>query len=373
MENNLLSSSLSAKEIAQTGNYKSRTWHIDQYLRKGDLCVISIPVGVDLNWAIINAGLGFTRSGTIFGDMYCSDPVDTMLVDGKTKPKELKALVAALYQEPYEAECKIISLPAIQNQQENLSSIDTYSFANSVLQNEIMGLFSSEKQDSESGDEPNPKGKYQVIIHNNIATLFHFGINSTSDIQKQVLTWIDKLHESEVTQVWIVPEGKPYQIIPPHLVDLKICLKLMHDCETQTALVQLDSCRYGTSKYTPYYLELITDDDGESQVRKVIAPNQTLNEAIYYSSQGKTQDNIKDILNLSQSTVCRLLRKAKNKGLIVRDYKSSTGNAGSNGNITQANGNGTGNAGHIYKLTDFGKDVLNKAGYTLLLPPVRQW
>ncbi|MEE4259667.1 MAG: hypothetical protein V2I62_07910 [Bacteroidales bacterium] len=367
MENSLLSSSLSASEIAQTGNYKFRPWHIDQYLRKGDVCVISIPVAVDLNWVIIDTGLGFTRPGQILGDMHCSDPIDIILVDGKTKPKELNAQVTALYQESYEAECKIISLPEIQNSQKNQPSIDTYSFDNSVVQNEIMGLFPSEKQDGETGDEPHLKGKYQAIIHNNIATLFHLGINSISDIQEQVLPWINKLHDSEVTQFWIIPEGKSDQIIPPHLVDLRIRLKPMHDCETQTALVQLDSCRYGTSKYTPYYLELITGDDGKSQVRRVIAPNHTLNEAIYFSSQGKTQENIKDILNVSQSTVCRLLRKAKNKGLIVRDYKSSIDNTGLDSKTTQANGNGTGNAGHVYKLTDFGKDVLIKAGYSLLL------
>lgn len=368
MENSLLSSALSAGEIAQTGNYKSRPWHIDQYLRKGDVGVISIPAGVDLNWIIINAGLGFTRSGPILGDMCCPDPVDIILVDGKTKPKELNAQVTALYQESYEAECKIISLPEIQKQQEDLASIDTYSLGNTVLQNEIMGLFSSENQDDESSAGQNPSSNYQAIIHNNIATLFHLGIISTSDIQKQVIPWINKLHEKEVTQLWVVPEGKSDQIIPAHLVDLRICLKVMHDCETQTAIVQLDSCRYGISRYTPYYLELITDDDGKSIVRKVIAPNHTLNEAIYYSSQGKTQDNIKDILNVSQSTVCRLLRKAKNKGLIVRDYKSSTGNsAGIDGNTTQANDSGSGNAGHVYKLTDFGKDALIKAGYKFLL------
>ena len=367
MEDSLLSSSLSASKIAQTGNYKSRPWHIDQYLRKGDICVISTPVGVDLNWVIIHAGLGFTRSGSILGDMYCSDPVDTILVDGNTKPNELNAQITALYQGSYVAECKIISLPEIQKQKEGLPSIDTYSLDNSELQNAIMGLFSSEKQDSESGGEPNPNSKYQAIIHNNIATLFHLGMNSSSDIQKQVLLWINRLHENEVTQLWIVPEGKSDTIIPPHLVDLRILLKLMPDCETQTALIQLDSCRYGTSKYTPYYLELITDEDGKSIVRKAMSPNHTLNEAIYFSSQGKTQDNIKDILDVSQSTVCRLLRKAVNKGLIVRDYKSSTGNTGIDDNITQTNGNGTENAGHVYKLTDFGKDTLIKAGYTPLL------
>jgi DNA-binding transcriptional ArsR family regulator len=162
-----------------------------------------------------------------------------------------------------------------------------------------------------------------VIVFDNSSSLI---LSDPKKIDKVLIrSFVEKLKERGVIQIWSCPESKRTKILPEDCFDFIFGVEPEKEAKNVAFMVRLERNAYFyQEKLLQFNLELQPDENGKQTLveKDLMFDKRYL--AIGLAAQGKTQAEIGEYLGKDQSTISHWLRKAENDGLISRNGNKYT-------------------------------------------------
>jgi len=269
----------------------------------GDAILIKGDDSVELDAFTLFFSLGMTMEGDLFAGLHCSIPQNVIFVSGRVGRTKFEKNIFMM-NAPYDrTRFKLIT----NDQLIEKSRLD---LQNVVLHQNILEILKSNEGQS-------------VIVFDNSSSLI---LSDPKKIDKvSIRSFVQKLIEMNVIQIWSCPESKRTKILPENCFDFIFGVKPEKEAENVAFMVGLERNAYFyQEKLLQFNLELQPDENGKQTLveKDLMFDKRYL--AIGLAAQGKTQAEIGEYLGKDQSTISHWLRKAENDGLISRNGNKYT-------------------------------------------------